>query len=97
MVAQHALYEAGLELAGVRLQLFAQRLLQAADAAPDAPCDELVRTALRDIDDGAVALVADVPELRDRLLSRPAMSVSEAAETALEALGHLLLAAHRAR
>jgi hypothetical protein len=43
MVAKRVLFDAGFELAGVRLQLFAERLLVAADASPDASCDELVR------------------------------------------------------
>jgi hypothetical protein len=91
MDAKRALFEAGLEFAGVRLQLFAERLLQAADASPDASRDEVVRSAVRDIDDGALALVAEEPELRDRQLSHPAMTVTEAAETALHALGLVLL------
>jgi hypothetical protein len=95
VVARQALFDAGLELAGVRLQLFAERLLQAAGASPDAHCDELVRTALRDVDGGALALVAEEPELRDRRLSQPATTVSEAAESALQALGLALLDAHR--
>jgi hypothetical protein len=60
VVARRALSDAGLELAGVRLQRFAEE-----------------------------------PELRDRRLSQPATTVSEAAESALQALGLALLDAHR--
>lgn len=97
MLAKRALFDAGLELAGVRLQLFAERLLEAADASPGVPSDELARGAVRDIDDGSITLVAEEPELGDRLLSHPAMSVCEAAETALQELGCVLLEAHRQR
>jgi hypothetical protein len=97
IVAKHALFEAGLELAGVRLQLFAEQLLAAAEASPEAPADELVRTAVHDIDDGALALVADEPELRDRRLNSPAMTVAEAAEATLQAFGCALVQAHRRR
>jgi hypothetical protein len=97
IVARHALFEAGLELAGVRLQLFAERLLAAADAWPEAPTDEIVRRAVHDIDDGALALVAEGPELRDRRLNSPAVTVAEAAETTLQAFGCALVQAHRRR
>ena len=95
MVAQRVLFKAGFELAGVRLQRFAERRLEAADASPDTRCDELVRIAVGDVDDGVVALVAEEPDLRDRPLSHPARTVSEAAETALQAVGLVLLGAYR--
>jgi hypothetical protein len=91
MDAKRALFAAGLQFAGVRLQLFAERLLEAADASPTVSRDELIRAAVRDLDDGAVALVVEEPELRDRRLSRPAMTVTEAAEGVLHALGRALL------
>jgi hypothetical protein len=72
-------------------------LLDAADVSPEAPCDGLVRIALRDMDESAVALVAEVPELCDRRLSRAALTVNEAAETALRTLASVLLAAHGKR
>jgi hypothetical protein len=52
LLARRALFNAGLELPGRRLQLFTQRLLAAADASPQDPADELVRHAIRGIDDG---------------------------------------------
>jgi len=92
--AQAALFATGFELAGVQLQRFAERLLQAADASPEASVEELVRTAVRDIEDGAVALVAEEPELRDRRLARAARTVSEAADGVVHELGVALLEAH---
>ena len=92
--AQAALFAAGFELAGVKLQRFAERLLQAADASPEASVDALVRTAVRDIEDGAVALVAEEPELRDRRLARAARTVSEAADRVVHELGVALLDVH---
>jgi hypothetical protein len=95
--AKNALFEAGLELAGVRLQEFAERLLQAADESPQAPCHELVRKAVRGIDGGALAVVADEPELCDRPLGRRVTSVNTAAEDVLHALGLELLGADQKR
>ena len=84
----------GFELAGVKLQRFAERLLQAADASPEASVEDLVRSAVRDIEDGAVALVAEEPDLRDRRLGRAARTVSEAADGVVHELGVALLEAH---
>jgi hypothetical protein len=89
--AKAALLEIGLELAGVRLQLFAERLFQAADASPQARADELVSSALRAIEGGALAVVAEEPELADRRLRRPALTVHEAAKNTLDALAAALL------
>jgi hypothetical protein len=94
MVVKRALFDAGLELAGVRLQLFAERLLQAADDAPGASLDALVRTALREIDGGALAVIVDEPQLHDRPLSRHAKTVTEAAELVLHSVGVAILEAH---
>lgn len=95
MAARSALFAVGFELAGVRLQLFAERLFQAADASPDASCDELVRTAMEAIYGGALALAADEPDLSSLRLSAPATTVQEAAETAVHALGVALLHGRR--
>lgn len=92
-----ALFEAGFELAGVKLQRFAERLFQVADASPRAPSDELIRCAVRDIDGGALAVVAEEPELCDRALDRPARTVNDAAYRALHALGLALLDGHGRR
>jgi hypothetical protein len=97
LLANRALFNAGLELPGRRLQHFAQRLLAAADASPEDPADELVRHAMTGIEDGPAALVAEEPELRDQPLTPPAATVSEAAETALYALGAQLVEFHRQR
>ena len=94
MAARCALFEAGLELAGVRVQQFAERLLQAAEASPAASPDHLVRATVTDLAGGALAVVADEPELCNRRLSRAATSVQEAADTAVHALGLALLDAH---
>ena len=91
MTAQTVLYEAGLELAGVRLQAFTEHLLEAARTSPQASRDQLVRIAARHVDGGALAIVADEPELRERRLSRAVMTVQEAAETALHAIASELL------
>jgi hypothetical protein len=93
LVAQRALFDAGLELAGVRIQQFAERFLQAADRTPEASCDELVRAAVGHIEGGAVAFVADEPELCERQLNTPASTVQEAAQRVLHALGITLLKA----
>jgi hypothetical protein len=97
MAAKRALFEAGLELAGIRVQQFAERLLQVADASPAGSPDQLVRAAVADLDGGALAVVAEETELCNRRLSRSATTVQEAADTAVDALGRALLEAHRKR
>ena len=87
--------EAGLELAGLRLQAFAEALWQAADASPEASCEELVRTAVQSMGEGALGVVADEPELCDLPLRPPARTVHEAAETALHTVGVTLLGMRR--
>jgi hypothetical protein len=89
--AKRALYETGFELAGVRLQDFAEAVLVAVDASPTASVDQLVDRALKDIEGDPIALVAEEPLLRDLPLAAPARTVSEAAETALHALARRLL------
>lgn len=95
MAAKLALFEAGLELAGVRVQQFAERLLEVADASPAAAPGQLVRAAVAGLDGGALALVAEEPELCNRRLSRAATTVQEAADTVVDALGLALLDAHK--
>jgi hypothetical protein len=95
MAARSALFEAGLELAGVRLQVFAERLLQAAHASPQASCAEFVRAALHEFDNDALIIVADEPELWRRRLSHPVGTAYEAAEDVLCGLALALLKAHR--
>lgn len=95
MAAKLALFEAGLELAGVRVQQFAERLLEVAETSPATPPAQLVRAAVADLDGGALALVAEEPELCNRRLSRAATTVQEAADTAVDALGLALLDAHK--
>jgi hypothetical protein len=95
--ARTALFEAGFELAGVKLQQFGERLFEVADASPGTPRDELVRCAARGIDGGALAVLAEEPELCDRALDRPALTVNDAAYCALHALGLALLDAHGRR
>jgi hypothetical protein len=92
--ARTALFEAGFELAGVKLQRFAERLFQVADASPGTPREDLIRCAVQDIDGGALAVVAEEPELCDRTLDRPATTVNDAAYRALHAVGLALLHAH---
>lgn len=94
MAAKRALFETGLELAGVRVQEFAERLLQSAEASPAARPEQLVRATMADVDGGTVALVADEPELCARRLSRAAKTVQEAADAAVHAFGLALLDAH---
>jgi hypothetical protein len=97
MRAKAALFAMGFELAGVKLQRFAERLVQAADASPEASAEDLVRTAVEDIEDGAIALVAEEPELRDRRLARAATTVSDAADGVVYEVGVALLDAHGPR
>ena len=95
--AKRCLFQAGYELPGRRLELFAVRLLTLAEAEPDGtPADQLA-AAVDGIEGGPVTLVAEEPELGVLALTFPARSVTEAAELALHVVGQQLLSAYRRR
>lgn len=68
-----------------------------ADESPEASAHELVATTLSTVEAGALAVVAQEPDLYDRLLPRPGRTLKEAAEQALHGLGEQLVIAHRRR
>lgn len=95
--AKTALFDVGFELAGVRLQVFAERLLAAAEASPDVSVDQLAQATMEAIEGGPLALVAEEPALAHYRLAEPAGSASEAAEAALRCLAQRLVTASRGR
>ena len=87
------MFALGLELPGRRATDFAVRVRTPPEAGSDLSTDQRIRRAIAAIEDGPVALVAENPELQRELLPVSAMSVAEAAEAVVYALGERLLAA----
>ena len=95
--ARRALFQAGHELPGQRLEVFAAEVLTLAEVRSDGTPADIVASIIDSIEEGLTALVAEEPELGELVLALPARSVTEAAAQALHALGERLVIAHRRR
>ena len=70
--ARRALFHAGHELSGRRLEVFAARLLALTEVKPDETPADLVASVTSGADENPVRIVAEEPELRELVLAFPA-------------------------